>query len=91
MLEKEINNINPISKISNGKPMVSNLFSKNLDLIKSNEIKITNQTIEKIKDFYASKDCFLKKKDIFNIIMNSNNSVLYTLESVLVEKSTQNV
>lgn len=91
ILEKEINNINPISKISNGKLIVGDLFSKNLELIKNNEIKITNQTIENIRDFYTSRNCFLKKKDIFNIIMNSNNSVLYTLESILIEKSTQNI
>ncbi len=89
LLEKESDNVLPISKISDWKPMVKDLFSKNLELIKNNEIKITNQTLEKIVDFYSNNNCYLKKSDILNIVINSNNWALYTLESTLIDKSSQ--
>ena len=72
LLEKQSNNIKPISKIYEGKPVIKDLFNKNLDLVKSNEVKITNQAINKIQEFYANQNCYLKKSDILNIVINSN-------------------
>lgn len=89
LLEKQSNNIKPISKIYEGKPVIKDLFNKNLDLVKSNEVKITNQAINKIQEFYANQNCYLKNSDILNIVINSNYWSLYTLESTLTETSKQ--
>lgn len=89
LLEKKSDNIQPISKIYTGKPVIKDLFSKNLELVKNNEVKITNQALEQISEFYANKNCYIKKSDILNIVINSNYWSLYTLESTLLEQSNQ--
>lgn len=86
ILEKEVWNIDPISKIVEWKPMIKDLFNKNLELIKNNEVKTMNNTINNIANYFKEKNCFVTKEDVFNIILNSNYEAKYNLESSLKQK-----
>lgn len=86
LLEKEVGNISPISKIIDWKPMVKNLFEKNLDLVKNNELSSTDNAIDNIVDYFRQNNCFVTKKDVMNVVFNSNYQAQYKLEQVIISK-----
>jgi hypothetical protein len=66
--------------------MVKNLFEKNLDLIKNNELSSTDNAIDNIVDYFRQDNCFVTKKDVMNIVFNSNYQAQYKLEQVIISK-----
>lgn len=65
-----------------GKPVVSNLYSKALKLSKDREISATTASLDQLKSYYS--ECSnIATQDFVNILYNSNFSFRETLDQIL--------
>ena len=66
-----------------GKTNVENLYSKGLDLAKSNELKSTKATIDQINFMLpAGTNSKINKKDILNVLYDSNSKVRRAIKRI---------
>jgi hypothetical protein len=73
-----------IDSIFQGKPVVSNLYSKVLKIVKDKEITAISSSFDLLISYYSACS-HVEKSDFINILYNSNLSFRETFNQILPE------